>query len=116
MKGQSIRLLVFVLLAQTRTAFGEENAVEAGRALAQEICSACHSIGADQGVPPIMNPPAPAFRLLAQRHKLDETNLRRLLSSPHGRAAGDTKMPNPMLADYQIDTLVDYLRARRLSR
>lgn len=111
-----MKWLSLLLLLTPGAALAAETPAEAGRALAQEICAACHDIGHDGGMAPIMNPPAPSFATLARKHKLDATHLRALLAEPHGRNAGDTKMPNPMLADYQIDALVAYLRSTRLGR
>ena len=40
---------------------------------------------------------------------ISETSLRKLLSTPHGNLGRAKKMPNPQLADFQIDKVVAYL-------
>lgn len=107
-------LLFALALGAPAGAFGEDREVADGRMLARHVCSACHDIGGDKPWSPTLQPPAPNFATLARQHKLDETFLRAFLAAPHG--GGKRKMPNPQLMNYQIDSLVAYLRATRKTR
>lgn len=82
---------------------GAEALVTSGHAFALQVCSACHRVARDQSSKPILKPPAPSFPAIAQRPTTTEPFLRQFLSTPHG------KMPNPELANFQIDEVVAYL-------
>lgn len=77
--------------------------VAAGHDFALHVCAACHVVARDQKTKPILKPPAPSFVSIAGRPATSEAFLREFLSKPHG------KMPNPELADFQIDEVVAYL-------
>lgn len=77
--------------------------VSAGHEFALKVCAACHIVAKDQAAKPILKPAAPNFFIIARREKTTDANLRRFLSAPHG------KMPNPELADFQIDEVVAYV-------
>ncbi len=105
------RLLLFCI-SITTVAAGVAHArddVAAGRKLALEVCGACHVVSKNQSAPPILDPPAPSFATLARQNKLEEQQLRSFLSKPHGDMGQHGKMPNPQLANYQIDRIVAYL-------
>lgn len=89
----------------TQTAAASDLA--AGRELALQICANCHVVARNQPFPPRLNPPAPDFGVIASRSAVTEQGVRDFLASPHG------KMPDPMLAGYQIDLLAGYLISRR---
>jgi mono/diheme cytochrome c family protein len=84
--------------------------VSAGREFALEVCAACHVVGKAQTTAPILNPPAPNFLVIAKRAKTTETFLRAFLRAPHG------KMPDPELADFQIDEVVAYILSLKRGR
>ena len=86
-----------------------DDKISAGRAFAEKVCAACHVVAANQDFAPILKPPAPSFFAIARRKNLSEVFLRRFLSAPHGKRGESGKMPNPQLADYQIDEVVAYL-------
>jgi len=83
---------------------------EQGRGLALLICSACHVVSPDQQLAPTLRPPAPDFHALVNRPATDAQSLGGFLRAPHG------KMPDAMLANYQINALVAYLMSLKDQR
>jgi mono/diheme cytochrome c family protein len=83
--------------------------VTAGHDFALKVCAACHVVANDQQSPPMLKPPAPSFSKIVKNPGFSEQSLRQLLSSPHGNLGKNGKMPNPQLAEYQIDEVVAYL-------
>jgi mono/diheme cytochrome c family protein len=83
---------------------------EQGRGLAVLICSACHVVSPDQPFAPTLKPPAPDFAAIAERSTTEEKSLHEFLRVPHG------KMPDVLLADYQIDALIAYILSLKVHR
>lgn len=77
--------------------------VAAGHKFALQVCAACHVVAGDQTTRPILKPPAPSFSRIVRRPSVTEAFLRGFLRTPHG------KMPNPELADFEIDEVVAYM-------
>jgi mono/diheme cytochrome c family protein len=88
---------------------GQSDLVAAGHDFALKVCAACHVVAADQISPPILKPPAPSFVAIVKHGDVSDASLRKLLSTPHGNLGRSAKMPNPQLADFQIDKVVAYL-------
>ncbi len=88
---------------------GQNDLAASGHDFALKVCAACHVVATDQMSPPILKPPAPSFLALVRHGDISETSLRKLLSTPHGNLGRAKKMPNPQLADFQIDKVVAYL-------
>jgi len=84
-----------------------------GRALAHSICGACHQMPDTSDPATLTGFQAPSFSSLAQRPLLTADSLRQLLSSSHRNLGQDQKMPNPRLADYQIEEIIAYLATLR---
>lgn len=80
--------------------------VREGRALAERNCSGCHAIGA-QGRSANSN--APAFRDLTRRHAL--LALREPIT--RGIAAPHDQMPQFVLSEEQVDSIVAYINSLR---
>lgn len=85
--------------------------VDAGRALAQEACSACHQVVPDQHrPPPVANADestkvqAPSFPEVAQLC-LSESDLRAKITSPH------YPMREQVLSDIDVGSLAQYIRS-----
>lgn len=78
--------------------------VEAGRAMAEAQCGACHAVGAS-GESRIAQ--APAFRQLATRHAGDQ--LRVVIAE--GIATGHPSMPRWIFTDSEVSQLLAYLRS-----
>jgi mono/diheme cytochrome c family protein len=96
-----------ILLAAAAGPAGAEypGDVAAGRRLAADWCSACHSLG------PMPEPGssarAPAFAAIAGRPSTTPLALRVFLQTPHDR------MPNLKLTDDEIDDLSAYILSLR---
>ena len=119
MKASILRaLLLLVACAAAPLARAQENKdglVSAGHDFALKVCANCHVVAKDQKAPPLLRPPAPPFKEIVQRGDITETSLRNLLASPHGDIGRKGKMPNPQLADYQIDRILAYFRFKGLA-
>ena len=87
----------------------QSDPIASGHDFALKVCAACHVVATDQMSPPILKPPAPSFLTLVRHGEVSEASLRKLLSTPHGNLGRAKKMPNPQLADFQIDKVVAYL-------
>jgi mono/diheme cytochrome c family protein len=94
--------------ASARAQESQSELVASGHDFALKVCAACHVVAADQTSPPILKPPAPSFLALVRHGDLSEASLRKLLSTPHGNLGRGAKMPNPQLADFQINKVVAY--------
>jgi mono/diheme cytochrome c family protein len=93
----------------TPAAASADNAaqVRRGHELALQICASCHVVASDQSARPLLKPPAPEFRVIANRASTTAASLTDFLQVPHG------KMPNPMLAEYQVTALTAYIMSLR---
>ncbi len=87
--------------------------VAEGRGLAHSICGNCHFVTEKAKENPASGFPAPSFASLAQRSSVTDESLRQLLSSGHRYVGPDKTMPNPRLADYQIEEIVAYFGTLR---
>jgi len=83
--------------------------VAAGRKFASRVCGACHVVTQQRDELPVLAQPGPSFAVLAQRPVLTETSLREFLGSNHRSMGPHETMPNPRLADYQIDEIVAFM-------
>ncbi|HXY59122.1 MAG TPA: c-type cytochrome [Methylocystis sp.] len=99
---------VFILGAAAAAAREKpEDLAAAGRDFALKVCGNCHVV--EKGQTPILRPPAPSFSSIVKRQDFSEAWLRQFLSAPHGNLGGAGKMPNPRLADFEIDKVAAYL-------
>ena len=107
--------LIF-LFAASAAAAQEEPADPAaeGRDFALKVCGNCHIV--EKGRAPILRPPAPSFSSIVERRDFDEAKLRRLLSTPHGNLGRAREMPNPELADFEIDKVAAYFAQLKSGR
>jgi mono/diheme cytochrome c family protein len=86
-----------------------------GRALAEKICGACHVVSEHSNeARPVARFPAPSFAELARRPSLTQEALRQLLSSGHRYLGPNQAMPNPRLAQYQVDEIIALLDTLRV--
>jgi mono/diheme cytochrome c family protein len=87
--------------------------VAEGRGLAHSICGNCHFVTETPKEIASSGFPAPSFASLAQRSSVTDESLRLLLSSSHRNLGPDKTMPNPRLADYQIEEIIAYFGTLR---
>jgi len=92
---------------------GLANDVQQGHRLAVAVCSLCHDAAPDQEIEPILRPPAPSFRSIAQRDNVNADSLRLFLTRTHKDIGTATGMPNPQLMDFQIREVIAYLLSLR---
>jgi mono/diheme cytochrome c family protein len=83
--------------------------VIAGHDFALKVCANCHVVAKDQDSVPVLKPPAPSFIAIVARPETTEVSLRSFLSNPHRNLRQNSKMPNFLLADFQINQIVAYL-------
>ena len=99
------------VVLMTSSAFAEDSLpqqIAKGRAFAQNVCSACHIVTNEAGETPVLRQPGPSFSAIAKRQEFSSAWLRGFLKSNHSQLGPREAMPNPTLADYQIDELVAY--------
>ncbi len=82
--------------------------VAEGRALARQVCGNCHIVSEDSRESTAARPPTPSFPELVRRPSFSADGVRQLLSSNHRRVGPEQAMPNPRLAEYQIEEIVAY--------
>jgi cytochrome c553 len=87
--------------------------VAEGRALAHSVCGACHVVSENANDVPALRFPAPGFPSLVRRASLTDESLRQFLSSNHRNLGQDQAMPNPRLAEYQIEEIIAYFATLR---
>jgi mono/diheme cytochrome c family protein len=90
--------------------------VAAGRKFAERVCGACHIVTQQRDELPVLASPGPSFAVLAQRPALTEQSLREFLGSNHRNLGAAEAMPNPRLADYQINEIVAYFMTLKAGR
>ena len=115
-----IAIVTFALVAglargaQAQTPPAEQ--IEAGRQFAHRVCGACHVVTQQRDELPVLAPPGPSFAALAQRPSLTEQALREFLGANHRGMGPHEAMPNPRLADYQIDEIVAYMMSLKVAK
>ncbi|PJG51228.1 hypothetical protein CVM73_31920 [Bradyrhizobium forestalis] len=87
--------------------------VTEGRALAHASCGPCHIVEDAAKESPASRPPAPSFLEIVNRPSFSADDIRQFLTSSHRRLGPDQAMPNPRLAEYQVDEIVAYLETLR---
>jgi mono/diheme cytochrome c family protein len=107
-------MAAFTSLARAETADSEQ--VAAGRVFAGRVCGACHVVTQQRDELPVLAPPGPSFAVLAQRPQLTEGRLREFLGSNHSGLGPHEAMPNPRLADYQIDEIVAFMMSLKAGK
>ncbi|WP_407187636.1 c-type cytochrome [Bradyrhizobium centrosematis] len=80
-----------------------------GRAQAHASCGPCHVVEDASRESPASRPPAPSFLEIIDRPSFSADDIRQFLTSSHRRLGPGQAMPNPRLAEYQIDAIVAYL-------
>ena len=112
-----VAVALFASLASAaQAAMPSGDQVEAGRKFARMVCGACHVVTGQRDEIPVRRPPGPGFIALAQRPSLTEQWLREFLGSNHRNLGPAEAMPNPRLADYQIDEIVAYIMTLKAAK
>jgi mono/diheme cytochrome c family protein len=113
-----VMLALWAALAQGNARAGPPSAdqIEAGRQFAHRVCGACHVVTQQRDELPVLAPPGPSFAVLAQRPLLTEQALREFLAENHRSMGPHEAMPNPRLADYQIDEIVAYMMSLKAGK
>ena len=104
------------LMAPARAGTPDSDKVAAGRTFAGRVCGACHVVTQQRDELPVLAPPGPSFAVLAQRPNLTEAALREFLRSNHRGMGPHEAMPNPRLADYQIDEIVAFMMSLKAGK
>jgi mono/diheme cytochrome c family protein len=82
--------------------------VTEGRALAHASCGACHLVSDAAKESTALRPSTPSFPEITNRPSFSADEIRQFLKSSHRRLGADQAMPNPRLAEYQIEAIVAY--------
>ena len=107
---------LFALASPAEAEVPSGDQVAAGRKFAEMVCGACHVVTQQRDELPVLAPPGPSFAVLAQRSALTEQSLREFLGSNHRNLGPAEAMPNPRLADYQIDEIVAYFMTLKAAK
>jgi mono/diheme cytochrome c family protein len=87
---------------------------DAGRDLAEQACTGCHIVSADQPFPPLLKG-APDIREIANRPNVTAASLRRTIAAlPLVPRKG--RMANPHLTDDQLADVAAYIMTLREQR
>ncbi len=108
-RSATLALMLACLATAVQAQPASPDQIAEGQKFAERVCGACHVVTNDPNEIPIRRPPGPSFAELAKWPKLTEQSLRQLLTSNHHDLGATGAMPNPRLADYQIDRVVAYL-------
>jgi mono/diheme cytochrome c family protein len=87
--------------------------VREGQALARGSCGACHVVSDPAKETPTSRFPAPSFPDITSRPSFSADDVRQFLLSSHRRLGPAQAMPNPRLAEFQIEAIVAYLETLR---
>jgi hypothetical protein len=87
--------------------------VSKGRHLAILLCTGCHVVAPEQPYAPTLNPPAASFQTIACRADTTVVSLRKFLTTTHQGLDNQNGMPDPMLAEFQIEEISAYLLSLR---
>jgi mono/diheme cytochrome c family protein len=89
-------------------------AIAAGRTTAMYVCSACHIVGDKQEFEPLLKQPAPSFQQIANNPATTTKSLRSFITATHwDEKTIPMTMPNPALADFQVDAVSSYIMSLR---
>jgi mono/diheme cytochrome c family protein len=115
----AVLVAAFSALLAVSAAANEPAAVDdarAGRALSLKLCTPCHVVTPDQELPPILRPPAPSFRMIANRPGTTDESLRRFLTETHASLRDVGHMPNPQLTEDQVREAAAFIMSLRKPR
>jgi mono/diheme cytochrome c family protein len=80
-----------------------------GRTLALSVCAKCHVVSSDQPEPPVLQPPAPGFREIANRRGTTAKSLRAFLLTTHKTLRTPPNMPSMLLSDDEATSVATYI-------
>jgi mono/diheme cytochrome c family protein len=112
----TILMLLAGLATGAQAQTPDADKIAAGRNFARRVCGACHVVMQQRDELPVLAPPGPSFAVLAQRPLLTEQALREFLGSNHRGMGPHEAMPNPRLADYQIDEIVAFMMSLKTGK
>ncbi len=93
---------------------GASPAARQGQAIAETICSNCHSVAPDQPATLEVSPAPPSFAEIADDPKTTAQSLRRFIATTHWDARTlPMTMPNPMLLDQDSAQVAAYILSLR---
>lgn len=122
MRGKRATLIVGLMLLAGDWAHADaphrDPALERGEHVARLVCSACHVVADNQEFPPLLNPPAPAFKAIASRPTTSRESIRHFVLTTHWDPPYDMplRMPNPMLLSTEADDVARYVLSLRKAR
>jgi cytochrome c1 len=109
-------IVLGIVVAAGRAAAQQPTDIADGRDLSLQVCTFCHVVATNQQFPPILRPPAPTFRSIANRSNTTAASLSMFLHTPHKDIPTPADMPNLQLSDEQIGKLVVYMLSLRGQR
>jgi mono/diheme cytochrome c family protein len=116
LRGRALVTLLWLCSLASPACAQAPDLVAAGRDFASRVCGACHVVTPQSDELPVLTPPAPSLAELAQRPSLTEAALRQFLGSGHRGMGSHEAMPDPRLADYQIDEIVAFMMSLKTAK
>lgn len=111
-------LLLIVIVTSLPSGVNAQEAtssqITSGRELTLSVCGACHVVTKDQSDIPTLRNPGPSFVSIVNRPGFSIDVFRRYLNLKDPNLGPHQGMPNPELADYQIDEIVAYVMSLKV--
>lgn len=105
------------LILPTAGGAATSKGIAAGRQIAMDICSACHTVAPQQPFPPLLEQHVPSFQDIADNPKTTVQSLRRYITTTHwDEKTIPMTMPNLMLQPDQADQVARYIMSLRKTR
>jgi mono/diheme cytochrome c family protein len=104
MRASALLIALCIALPATAQAAGAQESEARGRQLVERNCGMCHAVGR-AGPSPFQ--PAPPFRELGQRYKIDD--LAEALAE--GLITGHPAMPEFRFSPAEVDDIVHYMKS-----
>ena len=110
--GIAVSITLVALGARAQDATGGADSHE-GQTIAVHVCATCHVASPEQSGPPILQPPAPSFRSIANRPGVTAESLRTFVLTTHTSLKSPHDMPNPQLSGDQATAVAGYILSLR---
>jgi mono/diheme cytochrome c family protein len=106
-------IVAFALLAALASAAQADDApaekIAAGREFASRACGTCHLVAQESAGTPARRPSAPDLAVVAQRPRVTEISLRKLLAANHHNFHASSALADHTVSADQADGLVAYM-------
>jgi len=102
-------IAALALLAALASAQADDAKIAAGREFASRACGTCHLVAQESAGTPARRPSAPDLAVVAQRPRVTEISLRKLLAANHHNFRASSALADRTVSADQADGLVAYM-------